>query len=129
MTTTIPMNAPGGIARAARRAVQAHFMAKMDKSVSDALAAAMWDLHFGPSGGGSEMSYTECLRVLQAWADDELMDVYYDVQLDEVLESEPQGWLDEDDNPVEPLWDEFVLFNVLECRRLLFSTLISEGGF
>lgn len=118
---------PGGIARAARRAVQAHFVAKMGKEVSDALAAAMWDLHHGPSGG-SDMSYAECLRVLRAWADDELADVYYDVQCGVVLDSEPQPWEDEDGVAIEPDMADFMMFDTSECRRLLFSTLISDGG-
>jgi len=118
---------PGGIGHAARRAVQAHFMAKMDKETQDALSSAMWSLHFGP-GGGSGMSYEEALRLVHAWAEENLTDAYYDVQSGEVLESPPQDWEDEDGNVVEPRWDDFMCFGVSDVKRLMFADLIAHGG-
>lgn len=118
---------PGGIALAARRTVQAHFFEKMDENTQAALASAMWNLYCGPDDGG--LSYTECLRILRTWADDELMDVYYDIQCGEVLESEPQSWKDEDGNVVEPSMDDYMCFDVSDVKRLMFANLITHGGF
>jgi len=118
----------GGIAHAARRAVQAHFVAKMDKDVSGALADAMWSLHFGPTGG--RQSYEECLRVLREWADKELFDVFYDVQGGFVVEDEPQSFEDAENGTVEePFWEDYMRFDVADTKRLLFKDLIAHGGF
>lgn len=42
----------------------------MPAPVREALAAAQWSLHYGPSGGGAGMSFGDAVRVLSAWADD-----------------------------------------------------------
>jgi hypothetical protein len=117
----------GVTAYAARRAVQQHFVAKMDKEVTDSLADAMWNLHYGPSGGGR--SYETCLTTLRAWSESTLNDAYYDVQSGEVLESEPQSWEDEDGNVVEPNTDDYMRFDVSDVKRLMFADLIAHGGF
>jgi hypothetical protein len=36
---------------------------------AEAYCAAQWSLHYGPSGGGAEMSYKDALTELRAWAD------------------------------------------------------------
>ena len=36
----------------------------------DAYGAATYSLHYGPSGGGAEMSWDDALKALRAWADD-----------------------------------------------------------
>jgi hypothetical protein len=109
----------GVTAYAARRAVQQHFVAKMDKEVTDSLADAMWNLHYGPSGGGR--SYETCLTTLRAWSESTLNDAYYDVQSGEVIESEPEG----SDGGA----DDFMHFEASEIRKLLFKDLIAQGGF
>lgn len=119
---------PGGVRRDAEKAVRAHFVSKMDKEVHNAFSVAMWDLHYGPGCGGTEMGYTTALKLLRDWSSEELSDVWYDVQCGEVLEAEPQSWEDEDGNMVEPCMEDYIEFDVQAGRRLLFGALISNGG-
>jgi len=36
---------------------------------AEAYGAAQWSLHYGPNGGGAEMSYGDAMTELRAWAD------------------------------------------------------------
>jgi hypothetical protein len=42
---------------------------KMPKKVREALAAALWDLHYGPGGGGAEMGWEEAREIVEDWWD------------------------------------------------------------
>ena len=52
------------------------------KRPQDAYDAAMYSLHYGPAGGGADMSWGDAIAALRGWADDvrdvRLIDIVYD---------------------------------------------------
>jgi len=84
----------------------------------------MWDLHYGPGGGGFEdedengeplyLGFTKACALVSEWCDEALNKVWYDIQSGEVLNREPAGYYDEDDvdeetgdaHWFEPYWED-----------------------
>lgn len=61
----------------------------------EAIAAAKWSLHYGPSGGGARMSFEEAILALQTWADsvsDITLTESYPVECDEDSDEDSDEW-------------------------------------
>lgn len=115
-----------GFARA-EAAVRAHFVAMMSKKTQRLLAAAKFDLYYGPSGADYPRGYgyTKAIRELERWWSDYGGRVWYDTQADIVEESDPTRW---ENAEGEPEWMDYVQFDNLDAKRLVFGALITDGG-
>lgn len=118
------------------QAIRDHF--EIPGDVIRQASLASWDLHYGPSGGGLEdedengepvyLGFTEACSKVSEWCDDNLSEVWYDIQSGEVLLSEPKGYYDGEDiddngnSPwVEPDWEDFIHFELDDVKRVVFD--------
>lgn len=125
------------IAKEMDEAIEMHFEVPADIRRQASMAA--WDLHFGPTGGGLEdegedespiyLGFTEACALVSEWCDENLSEVWYDIQSGEVLESEPKGSYDKEDVDeetgdarwVEPNWEDYFHAELCDVKRALFN--------
>jgi hypothetical protein len=115
----------------ARSAVKAHFVALMDEETRKCVQLAHTDLYYGPvnaeyceSEGLPVLSFTEACEQIHNWWRDHDHEVWYDVQLGEVLTKCPEGYTDEEtDEFVDVCWEDYVLFNGCDLKRAVFGEL------
>ncbi len=93
---------------------------------------AAYDLYNGPIQDDDEWPgfVTACEQITD-WCDDNLSEVWYDIQSGEVLDREPEGYFDhycgnvEDDEPietwVEPHWEDYFHCELDTVKRALFD--------
>lgn len=136
------------------RAIAAYFQIPAD--IQRQASYATWDLYHGLSGGGLEdedengeplyLGFTAACALVSDWCNDNLSEVWYDIQSGEVLLSEPKGSyedcpeydgiLSEDLNTddticpackgdgrvwIEPLWEDYYNLEEKDVKRSLFD--------
>ena len=115
--------------------VVAHFWAKMDPSVTDAITAARSDLWHGPfsaddreaMGLPREYHFEKAIEVISEWWSENASTVYYDRDVEDVLESEPEGYEDEETGEyVEPDLSNVVRYDGQDLRALLFGNELAK---
>ena len=128
------------IAKEIDEALVKHFEIPAD--IQQQASFATWDLYHGPSGGGLEdededgeplyLGFSEACTQVSEWCDDNLSEVWYDIQSGEVLEREPQGeWIDDyedEDEEVEsvktwcePSWEDYYHCPLSDVKGALFD--------
>ena len=93
------------------------------------MAAAYGSL-YGISGDPSGMGYEEAIDIIREWISDEMPGtLYYDVQSGYVDENEPQGFEDEETGEwIEPEWGDYVQYEDRDIDRIVFGSLVTDGG-
>lgn len=121
----------------ANRDVEKHFEKKMPKKIKNLVSGALMDLHSGPMskadmrdhGIKAWPGYSSALKQIRDWADDNISEVWYDMQSGYVEESEPKAWKDEETGEwVEPFWEDYVHFDRRDVMREVFGSLVTDGG-
>lgn len=134
-------------------AIAKHF--KIPNAIRRQARQAAWDLHYGPTGGGMEdedgygnriyHEFASACSIVSEWCDENLSEVWYDIQSGEVLESEPEGYWeacyvcdgtgedpDGDDDVgcalcedgelwVGPSWEDYIHADLPDVKRALFD--------
>lgn len=112
----------------AKVAVTKYFTDKMPKPLRKLMAAALDDLYQGPNVG-TGFSYTKAIKELSSWWGDEGSEVWYDGESGEVLDSEPQGYEDEETGEyVEPEMSDYTHFSRRDAAQAVFGALVTDGG-
>lgn len=113
------------------RAVAAHF--EMPPDIARLARLAEWDLYFGPICGeddaGEWPGFVAACAAVSEWCDDNLGEVWYDIQSGGVLDREPEGyWIDSENYDgeevrewVEPFWEDYYHLEASDVKRALFS--------
>lgn len=123
--------------RKLRAIVQEHFDALMPKKLQDLARIATADLYGGPFSstdvreqlGVSGYSYQKALKLLNDWWNENGGQVYVDLQSEEVLTSEPEGFEDPETGEIgEPFWDNYSTVSEREAKQIVFGALVTDGG-
>jgi hypothetical protein len=116
----------------AEGAVRAHFVGMMAKKIQRLLAAAKFDLYYGPSGADHPRGYgyTSAIRELDRWWDDYGGMVWYDTEADLVEENKPEdAWeVDEETGETYEPPDIYLEIDKRDAKRIVFGALITDGG-
>ena len=119
------------------KAVREHCANEFRKRQKDLLSMALWDLSFGPFSavdyddedpdrGTQWPGYVEAISELNGV---ELPgQLWFDADAEQILESAPEGWEDEDGEWFEPGLDEgFYELDAAYIRRAVFGALVGNG--
>lgn len=116
-----------------------HFRDQMPPDIRRLYHLAYWDLYNGPitevdDDSESWPGFVTATALLGRWAEDNLSEVWYDTQTNEVLLSEPKGFYDEDSVDdetgeacwVEPYWEDFINFKLADVKRAVFGKELAD---
>lgn len=121
--------------------VRQHCLGLLDNRVRRLVSMALSDLYFGPfvaedfeADDPDETirwpGYVPAIEEIRKAADKLPRVLWIDTEFGEVLESEPEGWDDEDTGEwVDPIWEREIYceFNTRDIMRATFGALITNG--
>lgn len=121
------------IAKEMDEAIVKHF--EIPPEVQRQASYASQDLYYGPYEAGHAdgddgppyLGFTKACALVSEWCDDNLSEVWYDIQSGEVLDREPEGYYDGEDidengtSPwIEPSWEDYYHCGLNTVKRALF---------
>ena len=120
----------GSMSDRAEAAVRKHFMEQMPAAVKHQLSGALMDLYEGPlsksraraEGIRGWKGFSHAVSVLSDWWDGVGEKVWYDQNADYIETSEPEGFEDEDGEWVEPMWEDYFVFDRRDAAREVFGS-------
>ena len=124
------------MARDWEKAVKKHYWDKMPKRIKELTGAAKMDLNFGPHSkqdfkeeGVSWPGYEKATQKIEEWADANIpSEIWYNDGADDISESEPQGWEDEETGEWhEPFLEETYHLEHRDIMRAVFGDLVGNG--
>lgn len=113
--------------------IDRHFTDMMSPDIRRLLNMSNLDLYYGPitepDDGAPWPGFIKATEQLSNWADENLCEVWYDIQSGEILFSEPTGYYDEDDvdnetgGPlwIEPCWEDYTHLELPDVKRAVFG--------
>jgi hypothetical protein len=105
--------------------VRAYYVERMPQRIKDVIGAANSSLHFG--GGDAlcelELGFESAMEELFTWWDEQPHEVWLDTQCEEVCDKAPEGYTDDDGEYVEPMWEDFIQYELREIKRAVFGEL------
>lgn len=112
-----------------------HFINQMPMDIQRLRRLAIFDLYHGsgtkPRAGKTWPGFFKATELLGQWADQNLAEVWYDIESGEVLPSVPEGYYggyDVEDEVVvgaprwiEPCWEDYIHFDHNDVKRAVFG--------
>lgn len=117
--------------------VKEHVTSKMPARIKKLVSGARTDLYGGPYsktdmrafGVSRWPGYSKAIDEISDWASDHVSELWVDTGAGFVMDSEPEGFTDEDTGEyVEPFWEEIAHFDRRDVMRAVFDVLVTDGG-
>lgn len=118
----------------ANDAIEKYVYSMLTKRQRIAINVCNSDLYHGPFyGAGGQWRYATWLPIAESVLDSIPNELWYDIQSGQVLESEPQGWFEnedgdilengEDDQYIEPFWEDYYHFKTTSIKKIIYGEL------
>jgi hypothetical protein len=116
------------MADTAEEEIANYVVKKMPENIKTLRRLAMWSLYYGSIEGheGEEQwpGWSKAVDIIRSWVNDNIYDLWYDVESGEVLEKEPEGYKDEETEEwIEPVYEDYIQHDSRIIKNLVFGEL------